>query len=1014
MNYRLALDLGTNSIGWSMYELDNEKMPINIIDSGVRIFSDSRNPKDGTSLAAFRREKRGMRRNRDRYLRRRTNLMYSLVKLGLMPEDETDRKKLELIDPYEIRKSALDEKVEIYHFGRAIFHINQRRGFKSNRKADRGSSEAGVMKSSISDFKNKMEQNGARTVGEMLYELHKDNKPCRARLHGSGKEARYDIYVERAMAEHEFDILWAKQNVFHPEVLTEEAYEEIKDCIFYQRPLKPVQVGKCSCESTEDRAAKALPVSQLFRIWQTITDLRIIDIYYHSTPLTDEQKELLLEKLLTTKDVSFDTVRKLFGLNSSYKFSHEHEDKLKGDLTCSVMKKYFKNWADMSLDEQSEIMHKILDEDKEETVVNYLMQKGLNKESAVSAANAGGLVDGHMSFCEPVMRKLIESMKKGLDLTNALKENGYEDRNPNMNGSYDKLPYYASVMEKMIGTGTGKEEDWEEKRFGKIANPTVHRGLKQIQRLVNALIDKYGKPSEVAIELGRELKMSQKQKKEIEKQNRENEKLNIKFVETILAHGQKNTRDNRDRLKLWEELDKNPLTRTCVYCGKTISQSMLFGSEVEVEHILPFSRTLDNSLANRTVSCRSCNRKKTNQSPFEAFGKTDQWVGILARAGKLPKNKQWRFSPDAMESFEKENGFLDRQLTDMQYYSKAARLYLTAVCKDTWSVSGRLTASVRRWTGLNGILSSEFVKNRSDHRHHAVDALAIGLVNRSLLQKISTLSAKNEMQKIDDMLSDKISFKPWENFFEDAKKAIDSIVVSHKQEHGRCGAMHDETAYSVVYDNEGKNPLLVTRKQVQSLTDGEIDNIIDKKIRNMVQDEIIGLSDKEKKEALAKFGEKYGINKVRYYKKQDNFININDKSGKPFKAYISGDYHHIDVYEGEKGKTFGETATYFDINNKNYMPAWKKLSPKPKLLMRLHKKDILKISKDGIDKFYVVLKLEPSNSRAVIVETTTSGKVDEITRNKELRIYLTYSKIKAWNVKKVKVSEIGEIKELRY
>ena len=69
LRYRLALDLGSTSVGWSMVRLSLQDEPIAVIKAGARIFSDGRNPKDGSSLAVTRREARAMRRRRDRLLK---------------------------------------------------------------------------------------------------------------------------------------------------------------------------------------------------------------------------------------------------------------------------------------------------------------------------------------------------------------------------------------------------------------------------------------------------------------------------------------------------------------------------------------------------------------------------------------------------------------------------------------------------------------------------------------------------------------------------------------------------------------------------------------------------------------------------------------------------------------------------------------------------------------------------------------------------------------------------------
>jgi CRISPR-associated endonuclease Csn1 len=137
MSYRFAFDAGANSLGWSVLELDANNNVIGIEALGVRIYPDSRNPKDKTSLAVARRIARQMRRRRDRFLDRQAYLMRTLIELGLMPANEASRKELEKVDPYNLRRKGLDHDLTAFELGRVLFHLNQRRGFKSNRKANK-------------------------------------------------------------------------------------------------------------------------------------------------------------------------------------------------------------------------------------------------------------------------------------------------------------------------------------------------------------------------------------------------------------------------------------------------------------------------------------------------------------------------------------------------------------------------------------------------------------------------------------------------------------------------------------------------------------------------------------------------------------------------------------------------------------------------------------------------------------------------------------------------------------
>src|SRR5690606_14532259 len=280
-----------------------------IIDAGVRIFSDGREPKSGTSLAEGRRMARGMSRRRERYKRRRKAVLRVLTEYGLMPDAPEARRALvaETNDSnggipmvvYALRARALDEKLPLHHIGRALFHLNQRRGFKSNRKADKRDNEQGKIATAISDLEKAMDGAGARTLGEYLFGL-RGNDPenrgwVRVRMQaqktdGDKTVEGYGFYPQRQMLEHEFDRIWAAQAVHHPDALTEERREHLFRVIFYQRPLKRPKVGKCSFNILEERLPKAHPLFQRFRLYKEINELAIVLPDLTSRPLTLEQR----------------------------------------------------------------------------------------------------------------------------------------------------------------------------------------------------------------------------------------------------------------------------------------------------------------------------------------------------------------------------------------------------------------------------------------------------------------------------------------------------------------------------------------------------------------------------------------------------------------------------------------------------------------------------------------------------------------------------------------------------
>jgi len=361
----------------------------------------------------------------------------------------------------------------------------------------------------------------------------------------------------------------------------------------------------------------------------------------------------------------------------------------------------------------------------------------------------------------------------------------------------ENLPYYGEILDRHVIPGTGIKTDDDITRYGRITNPTVHIGLNQLRRLVNKIICAYGRPDEIVVELARDLKQSEDQKREVQKIIKRNTDAAIargkKLVEDL---GQKDTGANRMILRLWEDLGHDVMTRNCPYTGKRISATMLFDGSCDIDHILPYSRTLDDSFANRTLCLKEANRQKANKTPWEVWGDTPQWEVIAANLKNLPDNKSWRFAPDAMQRFEGENDFTARALKDTQYLSRIARSYLNALYdggdgkSHVWVVPGRLTEMLRRHWGLNGLgaltdsdAQTVKAKNRTDHRHHAIDAAVIAATDRSLIKRISDMAKRDEKTGAEEIA--RSVPPPWEGFRGDIAARIRRIIVSHRADHGR-------------------------------------------------------------------------------------------------------------------------------------------------------------------------------------------------------------------------------------
>jgi CRISPR-associated endonuclease Csn1 len=473
------------------------------------------------------------------------------------------------------------------------------------------------------------------------------------------------------------------------------------------------------------------------------------------------------------------------------------------------------------------------------------------------------------------------------------------------------------------------------------------------------------------VELARELKLGKEQKDRIGARQAREQKKNEERRAKLAGLGLADNGENLMRLRLWEELNEaEPHNRRCVYTGDLISIERLFSPEIEIEHILPFQRTLDNSAANRTVSLRRANRDKGNLSPWEAFhARTGyNWEGILLRVSALPPNKSWRFGPDAMERFDAEKGFLDRQLTDTAYLARVTREYLTGVCdpNKVWVIPGRLTEMLRRKWGLNRLLSDHNLKNRTDHRHHAIDAFVVGVTDRSLLQRVARAADQQRERLIDDMP------EPWDGFREVLGERLRKIVVSHKPDHGKAGKLHEETAYGIVADPEKEGgATLVARKPLDQLNENEIERIRDPKLRERVK-AVAASCNGDKlalRKALSEFGEREGIRRVRLLKTEQAFVAIRDKGGAPYKAFIPGDNHHVDIATLPNGRWEGRGVSVFAANQRQNTNG----EGGAPVVMRVHKGDLLKMEHDGQERIMRAVRLEPGVGRLRLAEHHESG-----------------------------------------
>lgn len=1016
-NTRLALDIGTNSIGWALYKINKNRRPSGIIKVGVRIFSSGRKAKDYTTLNATRRESRLQRRQRDCYLQRRTYLLHLLKKHGFFPTFSA--KKLQCLNPYELRTKGLDEKLDIYHFGRVLFHINQRRGFKSNRKSG-NKKEDGLISNSVKAAKELMQKQQARTYGEFLWKRFQKMEKSRKtpgsqqenwilarRAVGAGARDNYAVYANRKMLEEEFNKLWDSQACFHVKLQDKGLKDKFFKAIFYQRPLKKTIIGECQLIAGEKRIARALPSFQKFRILKELNNLSYVDFKRRSHPINKlnkgkEFRDTVVKELFFQKEkVTFSALEKAFRKFfpqiedfSQFNLEAYNREYLEGEKTAVILRKIIPEWSNWSLEVQDRFIERLEGESREdlfmkddEEVLNDLKKINIEHNLNLSSEQIKNCLDklsqlpiGHAMYSKKAITKILPFLEQGQLEYEAVPSAGYGHHSDKeyKGDLLNQLPPYPEVLSSHC------VEINKDKR---IPNPTVHIAFNQLRLLINDIIRVYGVPLQIVLETARDLPLGEKSKKELEKRNYDNKKANEEAQQVIEEFNQRNNRNNRIRYRLWREQKEN-----CIYTGKNIPKSKLYSSEVEVDHILPWSRTLDDGFSNKVLVYKSTNQNKGNKTPFEFFSTNDEWGDILSRVKELPKNKQWRFDEKALDQFlNGEKDFLARQLNDTRYITRCARQYLKRISSDVWTVRGQTTAMLR------GLLQHE-KKNRDDFRNHAKDALIIGLIDCAFIQKISNLSKKSE--NIQRNIKDNLPHLIWSNFKEDAKKSIDSVVVSHRKRTKKEGKLHNDTAYGISSNTTDFSKAIdvIHYVGILSLDKIKIKKIISDKTRKDFAAEVKN-NNELSKEFLKNYHQKTGIRRIRL-KEKKTIICIKDKAGKIYKVFNGDSNYAVELFI-DQGKWDSYVVDRFTANQKCFNPIPVK--------NRLMAGDMLFFD----NKFWRLIKF--NQRKQLIFSEHFEANVDTRNRNSEYKYtYLQPSTLQQKNPRRVDISPSGIIKLTKF
>ena len=587
---------------------------------------------------------------------------------------------------------------------------------------------------------------------------------------------------------------------------------------------------------------KSSPVFQEFKIWQMLNNLKVDGEY-----LDLEYKQLLFRELSIRKELSkADTLKLLFGKPKGHEMNFR---KLEGNRTqAALFQAYskilslsghdeidFSKSADEIIDKtaavfsalgistdilafdssksgkgmENEPLYRLwhlmysYTEDNSKTGYDSLVSKlheefGFTPEYGKILASVT-FEDDYGSLSTKAICRILPFMKNGMEYSAACTEAGYRHSQRSLTKDEIENKEYRDRLDILPKNS--------------LRNPVVEKILNQMINVINGVIDTYGKPDEIRIELARELKKNAAERQKaidaINKSTKENKEIEeILKRDFGMAHV---SRNSIIRYKLYMELKDNGFKT--LYSNTYIPREDLFSKRFDIEHIIPQSRLFDDSFANKTLESKDINITKgdmtaidfiADKSGQEGVERYKSTVDMLFGKGAISKTKYHnllRTQNDIPENF------IQRDLRDTQYISRKALEILGDIVKSVVATSGEITARLREDWGLVDVMKelnwdkydksgmTEYYNDsdgriisrikdwtkRNDHRHHAMDALTVAFTKRSIIQYLNTLNAKDKEQQQEITSKGRLlPPMPFDELRYETKKHLDDILVSIK------------------------------------------------------------------------------------------------------------------------------------------------------------------------------------------------------------------------------------------
>lgn len=795
--YVLGLDLGIKSIGWAV--LSGEW----IVKAGVYLFETAEELNStGNKLiskAAERGRKRRIRRMLDRKARRGRHVRYLLEREGLLAKD-LEKAVLHQSNRtlWDVRAEAVERKLSEQELAAVLFHLVRHRGYFPNTKqplpdddSDSADEEQGRINRATSRLREELKASDCKTIGQFLARNRKRQR--------NRKDDYSNLMTRKLVLEEAQQILsFQRQQGYQFSADFEETYPKL---LMVQRPGRSPKLGNCSLIPSELRAPSSAPSTEWFKFLQNLGNLQIRNVYREEWPLDQQRRNQIIDACVERSTSSYWQIRRDFQIPDEYRFNlvnYERQDPnedLQEYLQHQERKNLanFRHWKQLErilgsgysievLDEAARLITLIKDDEKLSDQLADLLPEA-SDEAITQLCGLDFTTAAKISLA--AIYRILPHMKQGMGFYDACQQECLPEIGQTPAG--DRVP-----------------------PFDEMYNPVVNRALSQARKLINAVIDEYGMPTTIRVELARDLGKGRELRERIKLDQLDKSRQNDQRAEDFRAEFEQEPRGDQSlRYRLWKEQNC-----TCPYSGRIIPAHSVLLEDTQIDHVLPISRSFDNSLSNKVLCFTDENAQKGNKTPYEYLD-AERFQRLEAISSNWPEAKRNKLLHKSFDKVAEE--WKSRALNDTRHLTSALADHLRHHLPDPkiQTVNGRITSYLRKQWGLE--------KDRDKHTHHAVDAIVVACTTPSIVQQVTLYH--QDIQRYKKLGEQRPT--PWpETFRSDVLEAEEKIFITRQP--GRVsGGIHTKDTLRKHHSKPDRQ-----RVELTKVKPADLDRLVEKDASN--------------------------------------------------------------------------------------------------------------------------------------------------------------------------------------